>query len=193
MVVGSLVIVLLLFGVYALRKSSKQKQSSIKQGRASAGQSAGQPRAIPVAVASVQQQDVPVYLEGLGNAQAFYTVTLRTRIDGQLLKVNVREGQPVHKGEELALIDPRPSKVALAQAQATRLKDQSQYENAQRDLARYQDLYKQGVISQQQYNTQQALASQYAGQVRADAAALLCRSHLPPRASHQKRNTMPAE
>jgi multidrug efflux system membrane fusion protein len=125
-----------------------------------------------VAVAPVQQRDIPVYLEGLGNVQAYYTVTIHSRVDGQLMQVNFREGQLVRKGDELALIDPRPYEVALAQAEATKYKDQANLENAQRDLQRYADLYKQGVIAQQQYNTQQSLVAQNEGLVRSDDAQI---------------------
>jgi multidrug efflux system membrane fusion protein len=123
-------------------------------------------------VASVQQQDVPVYLEGLGNVQAYYTVTVHSRVDGELMQVNFREGQQVHKGQELALIDPRPFEVAVSQAEATKYKDAANLDNARRDLQRYADLYKQGVIAQQQYNTQQSLVAQDEGLVRADDAAI---------------------
>jgi multidrug efflux system membrane fusion protein len=129
-------------------------------------------RPIPVSVAPAQVKDVPVYLEGLGNVQAYYTVTIHSRVDGQLMQVNFREGQQVHKGNELALIDPRPYEVQLAQAEATKFKDQANLENAQRDLQRYADLYKQGVIAQQQYQTQQSVVAQNEGLVRADDAAI---------------------
>ena len=115
---------------------------------------------------------MPVYLEGLGNVQAYYTVTVHSRVDGELMQVNVREGQFVKKGDELALIDPRPYEAALAQAEANKFKDQANLENAKRDLQRYADLYKQGVIAQQQYNTQQSLADQLEGQVRSDDAQI---------------------
>lgn len=129
-------------------------------------------RAVPVSVAPVEQRDIPVYLEGLGNVQAYYTVTIHSRVDGQLMQVNFREGQQVRKGAELALIDPRPYEVQLAQAEATKFKDQANLENAQRDLQRYADLYKQGVIAQQQYNTQQSVVAQQEGLTRADDAQI---------------------
>ena len=115
---------------------------------------------------------MPVYLEGLGNVQAYYTVTIHSRVDGQLMQVNFREGQHIRKGDELALIDPRPYEVQVAQAEATKFKDQANLENARRDLQRYADLYKQGVIAQQQYNTQESLVAQQEGLVRADDAQI---------------------
>ena len=127
---------------------------------------------VPVAVATVQQQDVPVYLRGLGNVAAYYTVNVRTRIDGQLQSVNFREGQTVRAGEELALIDPRPSETALLQAQAKQFQDTATLENARRDLVRLNDLYHAGIVPQQQYDAQKAAAMSAEGLVRADAAAV---------------------
>lgn len=168
-VVIFIVLALGLFGLRALHKAPDQNGAR-GQGRGAGGADAS--RAIPVSVAPVQQRDIPVYLEGLGNVQAYYTVTIHSRVDGQLMQVNFREGQHVRKGDELALIDPRPYEVQLAQAEATRFKDQANLENAQRDLQRYADLYKQGVIAQQQYNTQESVVAQQEGLVRADDAQI---------------------
>jgi multidrug efflux system membrane fusion protein len=170
------VIALAALGFRALHKSnsaaSTQGQAKSGGGRRGAGAGFDPNRPVPVAVAPAKQQDVPVYLEGLGNVQAYYTVTVHSRVDGQLMQVNFREGQQVSKGSELALIDPRPYEVALSQAEATKYKDQANLENAQRDLQRYADLYKQGVIAQQQYNTQQSVVAQNEGLVRADDAQI---------------------
>jgi len=127
---------------------------------------------VPVATATVQQQDVPVLLRGLGNVLAYFKVNVRTRIDGQLQSVNFREGETVHAGQELALIDPRPSETALQQAQAKQFQDAATLENARRDLERFEPLYKAGVIPQQQLNTQQAAVRSAEGVVRADEAAV---------------------
>lgn len=170
------VVILAVFGLRSMHQSSAPQQAGSQQGRqgghgrGAAGFDASRP--VPVAVAPVQQQNVPVYLEGLGNVQAYYTVTVHSRVDGELMQVNFREGQLVRKGEELALIDPRPYEAALAQAEANKFKDQANLENAKRDLQRYADLYKQGVIAQQQYNTQQSLVDQLEGQVRSDDAQI---------------------
>jgi len=164
-----IVLALGLLGIRALHKAPDQS-SARGQGRGAGGADAS--RAIPVSVAPVQQRDIPVYLEGLGNVQAYYTVTIHSRVDGQLMQVHFREGQHIRQGDELALIDPRPYEVQVAQAEATKYKDQANLENAQRDLQRYADLYKQGVIAQQQYNTQQSVVAQQEGLVRADDAQI---------------------
>ena len=129
-------------------------------------------RAVPVSVVPVVARDVPVYLDGLGNVNALSTVTVKTRIDGQLLRFNFQEGQTVRAGEELALIDPRPSQAQLAQAEAARFRDEASLQNSQRDLQRYNDLYKAGVIPQQQYNTQQSQVKVNEGTLQADAAQI---------------------
>ncbi len=128
--------------------------------------------AVPVAVSPVKNQDVPVYLTGLGNVVGFNTVVVKSRIDGQLVQVPIREGQEVKKGDLLALIDPRPYQVALSQAQANLYKDQSALRDAKLNAQRYQDLAKQGVISRQQYDTQAAASDQLVGAVQADQAAI---------------------
>lgn len=173
-VIVVLIIAALGYVIYHRAGANNQAAQNQQQGRRSGGRGgAFDPnRPTPVAVEAVKQQNVPVYLEGLGNVQAFYTVTLHSRVDGELMQVNFREGQQVRKGQELALIDPRPYEVAVSQAEATKYKDQANLENAQRDLQRYGDLYKQGVIAQQQYNTQQALVAQDEGAVRADDALI---------------------
>jgi membrane fusion protein, multidrug efflux system len=167
---------LIVLGALGLRTLAKSRgEQAQTQGRGGGGRRGGGAdanRAVPVSAAAAQQRDVPVYFEGLGNVQAYYTVTIHSRVDGQLMQVNFREGQQVQKGQELALIDPRPYEVQLSQAEATKYKDQANLENAQRDLQRYADLYKQGVIAQQQYNTQQSVVAQQEGLVRADDAQI---------------------
>ena len=125
--------------------------------------------AIPAAVGVAERKDVPVYLTGLGTVQAFNTVTVKVRVDGQLDKINFAEGQNVKSGDVLAQIDPRPFQAALDLAIATEAKDQAQLENARLDLKRYQTA---GTLAntQQQIDTQGALVRQLEATVAADQA-----------------------
>jgi multidrug efflux system membrane fusion protein len=132
----------------------------------------GGPQTVPVSVATVERRDLPVYLTGLGSVTAFNTVSVKSRVDGQLIQVAFREGQEVKKGDLLAVIDPRPYQVALDQAEANLLKDHSQLKDAQLDLQRYKDLVADGVVSHQQVDTQEALVGQLEGTVGADKAAI---------------------
>lgn len=128
-------------------------------------------QAIPVGVATAERRDVPVYLTGLGSVLAYNTVSVKSRVDGQLLEVNFKEGQMVKAGQLLALIDPRPYEVALSQAQAQLFKDQASLRDARLNYQRYKDLLQQsGAMSQQQVDTQLATADQVEGAVRADQA-----------------------
>jgi membrane fusion protein, multidrug efflux system len=132
---------------------------------------ANAPQSIPVTVAPVAKQDFPVYLSGLGSVQAYYTVSVRSRVDGQLVDVKFREGEHVNKGDLLAVIDPRPYQVQLDQAQATLFKDQASLRDAQLNYQRYKDLLQNsGAMSQQQVDTQRATADQLEGAVRNDQA-----------------------
>jgi multidrug efflux system membrane fusion protein len=132
----------------------------------------GPPPAIPVGVAAVKQGDFNVYLPGLGTVQALYTVSLKTRIDGQIMQVNFREGQDVKKGDLLILIDPRPYQVALQQAEANLQKDQAQLDNAKAQYERNKVLYEQGVIAKQDLDTLQASFGTYEGTIASDKAAI---------------------
>ena len=159
------VVIVLLVVLLRYRAANNAKQAQA----AAAGM---RDRAVPVAVAPVVARAVPVYLDGLGNVNALNTVTVKTRIDGQLLRFNFQEGQIVRAGEEIALIDPRPSEAQLAQAEAARFRDEATQQNTERDLQRYADLYKSGVIPQQQYNTQQSQVKVNQGNLQADAAQI---------------------
>lgn len=132
-------------------------------GRGPAGE-----RAIPVTVAAVGRADVPVVLNALGTVTSLRTVTVRSRVDGQLLRVNFREGQMVKAGDLLAEIDPRPFQVQLEQAQGQLARDRALLENARLDLERYRTLVAQEAASAQQLDTQQALVRQYEGAVKSD-------------------------
>jgi membrane fusion protein, multidrug efflux system len=137
-----------------------------------AAQAGAAPQAIPVAVTPAEQRDFPVYLSGLGSVQASNTVSLKSRVDGQIVQIAFREGQFVKQGDLLLVIDPRPYQVQLEQSEAALARDQAQLKNAQLDYDRYQGLFKEGVISQQQYDAQRALVGQLEGTIKADQAAI---------------------
>lgn len=128
--------------------------------------------AIPVTVARAQTADFPVYLEGVGTVQPFETVTIRSRVDGQIVKINFEQGQMVNEGDVLAEIDPRPYQAALDQALAKKAQDEATLKNAQLDLQRYGNLAKQEFGSRQQFDTQQALVEQLNAQIKGDQAAI---------------------
>lgn len=130
------------------------------------------PQAIPVAVAAAERRDVPVYQSGLGSVQASNTVSLKSRVDGQIVQIAFKEGQNVKQGDLLIVIDPRPYQVQLEQAQAALARDQAQLKNAQLDYDRYQGLVKEGVIPQQQFDAQKALVAQLQGTIQADQATI---------------------
>ena len=134
-------------------------------------QAAG-PRSVSVAVATVQSQDVPVYLSGLGSVTAFNTANIKSRVDGQIMKVNFREGQFVKEGDLLLEIDARPFEVQLEQMQAQLFRDQAQLRDAKLNLDRYTALIPSGSIAQQQVDTQKALVDQLDGTVRNDQAQI---------------------
>jgi membrane fusion protein, multidrug efflux system len=141
------------------------------ESRQQKAQAAG-PHAVPVAVAKVDRQDVPVYLTGLGSVTAFYTANIKSRVDGQIMRVNFQEGQVVKEGDLLIVIDPRPYQVQLEQMQAQLFKDRASLRDAQLNLQRYTALIPSGSIAQQQVDTQKSLVDQLDGQVRTDQAQI---------------------
>ncbi len=130
------------------------------------------PPAIPVQVTKVTTQDLPVYLTGVGTIQAYNTVEVRTRVDGEVQQINFDEGQFVKQGDVLAQVDPRPFKAAVDQAVARKAQDQAQLNNAKRDLTRANDLASRGFDTKQQQDTQQALVDQLIALVHADDASI---------------------
>ena len=126
------------------------------------------PRTVPVVAEAARTGDVRVYLRGIGAVTPLATVTLRSRVDGQLITVRFEEGQTVHAGDLLAEIDPRPFQVQLAQAEGQMVRDQALLANAQVDLKRYKLLVAQDSIPKQQLDTQEALVRQYEGAIAAD-------------------------
>jgi membrane fusion protein, multidrug efflux system len=132
------------------------------------------PKAPPirVSIAPVEKADFPVYLTGLGTVQAFNTVVVRTRIDGQIDKIGFQEGQSVNQGDLLAEIDPRPFQAALDQAKAKKSQDEASLANAKLDLQRFTTLAKQSYATQQQLDTQNALVAQLTASIAADDASI---------------------
>lgn len=143
----------------SLKKSAPAKQSGAQSGP------------IPVTVTQVKRADFPVYLLGLGTVQPYKTVTLRSRVDGQITKVSFRQGQLVKQGDPLIEIDKRPYQAALDQVKAKKQLDQATLANAQKDLERYLNA---GTLasSQQQIDTQKTLVAQQQAQISADDAAI---------------------
>ena len=143
---------------------------SSRPAAASAGKAAGKnaPRAIPVTGSAATTGDLGVYFNGLGTVTALNTVTVRSRVDGQLVRVAFQEGQYVHQGDLLAEIDPRPFQVQLTQALGQQAKDEATLKNAQIDLERYRVLAEQDSIPRQQYDTQAATVSQLEASLKSD-------------------------
>jgi multidrug efflux system membrane fusion protein len=129
-------------------------------------------RPVPVAVAQARKGDMAVRISGLGTVTAMSSVTLKSRVDGQLVRVDFTEGQMVKEGALLAEIDPRPFRVQLMQAEGQYAKDQAAAQNAKADLARFESLVKQGIISSQQVDTQVSSVAQFEAALKADQATV---------------------
>jgi multidrug efflux system membrane fusion protein len=130
------------------------------------------PPAVAVETAKVSNSDVPIYLQGLGTVQAFYTVTVTARVDGEIQKIAFTEGQEVKKGDLLAQIDPRPNQAAYEQAVATKAKDAAMLANSKRDLERYVQLQPQDLASKQTVDTAHANVDQLTAQLQVDQALI---------------------
>jgi len=152
--------VLLLAGVIVWREFTRHSQAASTKPKT--------PPATPVVAAEARQGDIPVYFTGLGAVTSIYTVTIKTRVDGQINKVSYIEGQAVKKGQPLVDIDSRPYEVQLIQAQGQLMKDQAALENARIDLQRYQALLAKNAVAQQIYATQKATVAQDEGNVKTD-------------------------
>jgi multidrug efflux system membrane fusion protein len=127
---------------------------------------------VPVVAVPARQGDVPVYLSALGTVTAYNTVTVKSRVDGQIVRIAFTEGQTVEQGDLLVEIDPRPFEVQLANAEGQMARDRAQLDVARRTLARNKDLLDQGIIARQMYEDQQATVGQFEGAVRVDQALI---------------------
>lgn len=130
------------------------------------------PPPVPVLVATSTEKTVPVELKAIGNAEAYSTVSIKSRLAGQLVKVNFKEGQDVKEGDLLFVIDPRPYEAALKQAEANLEKDKALANKAKADAVRYAELIKKQFVSQQEYDQARATAESLAATVSADQVAV---------------------
>jgi multidrug efflux system membrane fusion protein len=127
---------------------------------------------VPVTAGTVAAQDVPVFLQGIGTVQAYNSVAIKSRVDGQIVKVDFKEGQDVKEGEPLFQIDPRPFQAALDQAQSAKQKDEAQLAGAKLDLDRYEKLLGTGYQTRQSYDNQTALVAQLQAAIKGDEAQI---------------------
>jgi multidrug efflux system membrane fusion protein len=127
---------------------------------------------IPVTAGTVAAQDVPVFLHGIGTVQAYNMVAIKSRVDGQIVKVDFKEGQDIKTGDPLFQIDPRPFQAALDQAQAAKQKDEAQLVGAQLDLDRYEKLIGSGWQTRQSYDQQKATVGQLQASIKGDEAQI---------------------
>ncbi len=154
-------VVMILLAIILMSCSAKGSKS---------GSATGATRAVPVVVAKARKGDMAVSLTGLGTVTALNTVTVRSRVDGQLVKVAFSEGQMVSQGDLLAEIDPRPFQVQLMQAEGQLAKDEAAFKNASMDQERFRSLVQQGILPKQQLDAQISTVNQVEGALKSDRA-----------------------
>lgn len=161
-VIGALIVCILGIGAYALFSKSGEAQPRVIPGSTSGV------RQVPIVAAEARAGDIGIRLNGLGSVTPLNTVTVKSRVDGQLMRVLFQEGQLVKAGDLLAEIDPRPFDVQLKQAEGQMARDQALLKNAQLDLKRYRELFEQGFVAKQQVDTQESLVAQSEGVLKTD-------------------------
>lgn len=169
-ILGGTGVVLLLLTWWSYHRGSEANQAQGAGGRSGGPNAGGGP--VPVVAGKVEQKDIPIYLDGLGTVQAFNTVTVRSRVDGELQQVLFSEGQDVKTGDLLVVVDPRPFQAALDQAMAKKAQDEAQAGNAKVVLARNTELLNKKVIDRQTFDTSKFQVDQFVATVQADQAAI---------------------
>ena len=159
-------------GVYYWSRRAVPQAPAAAAGTTAGGRAGRGAGVTPVVAVKAQAGSIGVYFDGLGAVTPVYTVTVRSRVDGELMAVHYQEGEIVQKGALLAEIDPRPFQVQLTQAQGQLARDQALLDNARVDLARYETLIKQNAVPEQQLVTQKALIEQYQGAIQTDQGAI---------------------
>ncbi len=166
------IIVLLVIGGIAFLVVYRREHAGAAAGQGKGKGKGGGNMPIAAVIGVVTQRDFAVYLDGLGTVQAFNSVMVRSRVDGELQKVAFEEGQEVHAGDLLAQIDPATYQTQVQQAQAKQAQDEAQLENARVDLSRNEKLLASKIVAQEVYDTAKALVNQLAAAVKADEAAV---------------------
>ncbi|HUQ76446.1 MAG TPA: efflux RND transporter periplasmic adaptor subunit [Burkholderiales bacterium] len=164
LILGTLVAVLIAAGIGAYFSQDSRARESRKGGKG--------PPSVPVTVARAVQENVPVRLRAIGNVEAFATVSLKARVDGQIVEVNFKEGAPVKKSDVLFRIDPRPYQAALRQAEANALRDSAARDQAQSQARRYEELLQKNFVSKEAYAQIRTNAETAAAVAKASQAAL---------------------
>jgi len=165
----AILVVLIVGGYFFLTRPSGARTSAEDASSPAKGAPAKNP-AVPVSAAAAKLGDLKRYISAIGTVTAFNTVTVKSRVDGQLVEVAFKEGQLVKQGDLLAVIDPRPFQVQLAQAQGQLARDEASQRNAEITLRRDRELYQKNVIARQDLDNQESLVGQYDGAIKTDKA-----------------------
>jgi multidrug efflux system membrane fusion protein len=167
---AALIVVLVIGAIAALLVFRRSQSSGAEKKGGPGGRGPAGP--VPAVLGTVEARNFPRYLDGLGTVQAFNTVTIRSRVDGQLKKIAFQEGQEVRAGDVLAQIDPDPYRTQVEQMEAKKAQDEAQLQNARLELSRDSRLLAEKIVAQDVYDTQKALVDQYTATVKADQAAI---------------------